>query len=143
MDQHLLLPPGQGSGELGRAFGQTGEKAENPFEALLHLFSGGAGVPPHLEVLPDAHIGEDAATFRDMGDPQARDPVGRETRDRFPVVHDAPRGGADDAGEGPQGGALPRPVRTDEADDLPFPDGEGYIAKRLYRPIIYAYIINS
>ena len=82
--------------------------------------------------------GEDAPTLRDVGDPQARDPVGREARDRYPVVHDAPRGRTDDAGERPQGGALPRPVRADEGDDLPFPDGEGDVAKRLYRSVIYA-----
>jgi hypothetical protein len=72
-----------------------------------------------------------------VGDPKARDPVGREARDRFSVVHDAPRFGTDDAGECPQGGALPRPVRTDQGDDLPFPDGEGDIAKRLYRSVKY------
>jgi hypothetical protein len=78
-----------------------------------------------------------------MGDPEARDPVGRETRYRFPVVHDAPRGGTDDAGERPQGGAFPRPVRTDQGDDLPSPDEKGNIANRLDGSVIYAKMIDS
>ncbi|MBP2678755.1 MAG: hypothetical protein H6Q82_1820, partial [Deltaproteobacteria bacterium] len=133
--QHLLLPSGQGPGKLGRALGQTRKETEDPLEALLHLFPGRAGIRPHLEVLPDAHVGEDAPTLRDVGDPQPRDPVGRETGDRFPVVHDAPRFGTYDAGERPQDGALPRPVRADESDDLPSPDSEGNIANRLDGPV--------
>jgi hypothetical protein len=78
-----------------------------------------------------------------VGDPQARDPVGWEARDRFSVVYDAPGFGTDNAGDCPQGGALPRTVRADEGDDLPFPYGEGDIAKRLYRSVKYAYMING
>jgi hypothetical protein len=77
-----------------------------------------------------------------MGDPEAGDPVRRETRNRFPVVHDAPRFGADDAGKRPQGGAFPRSVRTNQGDDLPSPDKEGNIANRLDGSVMYAYMID-
>jgi len=120
-DQHLLLPPDNVPASWLARSARRGKRPKTRSKLSSTSFLEERVYPPISRFFPDAHVGEDAPTLRYVGDPQPRDPVGRETCDRFPVVHDAPRGGTDDTGERPQGGALPGPVRADESDDLPLP----------------------
>src|SRR5947207_3354482 len=73
--------------------GQAGEGAEDAIHPLAHqrpLPSNAESL--HLQVLLDRHVGEDRLAATDEGDALARQPLGRDTRDRPAVEDDLTRG---------------------------------------------------
>ena len=79
-------------------------------------------VGSQAQVLQHVQVGEKPPPFHDLDDPLADDPVGREMIDSLPLQRRwIPEVSAQKAGDALQGGGFPRPVRSEEGDDLSFP----------------------
>src|SRR6266571_1122332 len=123
--EHLLLPSGERARRLARAFLEDREELEDAVHVrplLVVLADEGA----HVEVLAHGHAREDAPALGRLGHPEPHDVVGGHQVDALAVVEDAALGRAQQPGDGPQGGGLPRPVGADEADDLAPVDVEAH-----------------
>ena len=117
--QHLLFSPGKGTGPLMAAFPQDGKARERPGDTLMGPIAGlFRRCSPHLEILQDAHAGEDTPTLRNQGDPPPDDPMGGEMSDIFPIEQYGPRAGAGITADGHEQGGFPGPVGADQGNDF-------------------------
>lgn len=115
--EHLLFTTGKGAGELGDALLEPGEHGEGVVHVLLDAGFIPTEVGAHPEVLLHGQVGEDHAAFRHMaealGDHGVRGLVG----DFLPVILHLTATGADEPGDGAEGGGLACAVGPDERDD--------------------------
>src|SRR5262249_57751375 len=94
--EHLLLAARHGAGELVPAVPEHREEAEDAVELGVPARLAAPRVAPHLEVLENAHAGEDTAPLGNRGDPPPDDLARPEAVDRLaPEVDGA-------LGRGPQ-----------------------------------------
>src|SRR3990172_6679484 len=96
----------------------------------VQIFPDRSAVPPgeggEPQVLHDRQVVEQTPSFGDMGDAELADYFVRRVLEQVPTHegHFRPRFDRDEAGNRPQGGALPRSVGADDAHDLPLVDPE-------------------
>src|SRR3954463_16799333 len=81
-------------------------------------------------VVEDRQALEEAQQLKGSGDTSARDPIRSKLADRLPFKVDLARGRSMKARYDVDDRRLPRPIRTDEADDFTLPNGEADVVER-------------
>ena len=93
---------------------------------------------PQKKIFQHAHLGKDLLVLRAQGDPFPDDLVGGHLLDPPPGEFNRPLAGLDQSGDIFQQGALPGPVGSQDADELPFLNGQRDAVQGL-RPAIKAF----
>jgi len=123
--QHLLLPARKGAGELPPALPEDREQVED----LLQIRPRCPQIPtaprPQPQVLLHRELREDPPALRHQHDPPRHPLLGRQGMKGTPFKDDRAGQGRQEAGDHPQGGRLPRPVRPQQGHHLPIPDLQG------------------
>src|SRR5258705_4632239 len=83
--EHLLLAAGELLAAMRESLGESWKSVKNTIECPL-VTAIGAAVRRHQQIFSYREIRKDAASFRDVGDALARDPVWRSAR-HHPVVN--------------------------------------------------------
>src|ERR1700730_7431802 len=86
--EHLLLAAAQRTRALLSPFGQDRKQAVGPVESLADLLPISPCVGAYLEIVEDAHIGEQLAAFRHHRNAETDDPMRRNVADRLIVELD-------------------------------------------------------
>ncbi len=127
--EHLLLASRQRARGLACALAKDGKERERALRRL-----GDArprhGMAAHEQVLVHGELGEDFAPLGHVADAGGDDGVGRRAGDVAAVEDNAPRVGAHEARDRPQGGALAAAVGAEERHDLARADRERHVLQR-------------
>ena len=91
---------------------------------------------PHLQIFLHRHLQKDPAPLGHLGQTVGHQLIRPHIADVVSLKNDAPRLGAQQAGDGLQGGGLAGAVGPDEGDDLPLVHVEGDVLDGVDGPIV-------
>lgn len=123
--EHLLFAAGEGSGDLAVPFLQAREQRKHVVELVSDGVTVALEVRAHEEVFAHAEVGEDHAALGHVAQAEFDDFVRGKIGDGLAVEDDGAGAGADEAGEGAEGGAFAGSVGADEGDDFAGCDAQG------------------
>ena len=139
--QHLLLAAGEGAGDLPPTLLQSGELGIDLFQVCIHT-GGALGISAHFQVFFHAHLQEDAPAFRHLSQALFHDLVAGHVGNIFAAELDAACAGAQQAGDGLQGGGLAGAVGTDQSDHLALIHMEGNAFDGVDGAVIDVHVFN-
>ena len=116
--KHLLFAAGEGAGHLPPPLLEPGKLLVHP----LHVGGdGGVGLSKgaHLQVFLHGHLLEDPPPLRDLGQTMGHQLGGGDVLNGLAQKFNGAGEGAQQAGDGLQGGGLAGAVGADEGDNLP------------------------
>ena len=111
--------------DLPAALPEPGKEGIDLLQGVVHALAR-ADIRPHLQVFLHRHLQKDAATFGHMGQTVGHQLMGHHGGDVLALEGDGARLGAQQTGDGLQGGGLARAVGADQGDDLPFGHLKGH-----------------
>ena len=126
--QHLLLPAGQGAGQLLAPFCQDGKKPIGSLECLEAFPACPGGT--HLEVFLHRHVGKNVATLGHQRQTQTHPAVWRLAMDGTLLKRDVTRLAAHQPQDSLQDGGFPSPIRANHGDQFSGPDVQGDVPQR-------------
>ena len=138
--KHLLLTAGKRAGNLLAALLQTGKALIDVFQRLGDVILSGKG--PHLQILLDGHLQEDAPSFGDVRHAVPHERVGIAVGDILVQKTDAAGFWMQQAGNRFQGGGFTRAVRTDQRDGFSLMDFKGNALDGMNGTVVDMDLIN-
>ena len=140
--QHLLFPAGEGPRQLPAPFPQAGEELVDPLQILLNLRLVPAQIRADFQVFQGRQVREHPPPLRAHGDARADDVVNGFAQQFLSVPLDGPGGRLHQAGDGPQGGGLPRAVGPNQGDDFPVRHLQRDAPQGLNAPVTDPQVLN-